>query len=42
MKIIGVIRELKKNLIQNMIIVKIYLEISLEVLQTAWDQFIFR
>jgi len=37
MKIKGVIKNLKK-----MIIVKIYLEISLELLWAVWHQFSFR
>ena len=41
MKIKGVIEDLK-FLIKKMIIVKIYLRRSLELLQTLWGQFIFR
>ena len=42
MKIKGVIEELKYIfLIQRMIIVKIYLGVSLMLLQTVWGQFIF-
>ena len=37
------IKEVIKNLkIKKMIIVKIYLEISLELLRVAWGQFSFR
>ena len=44
MKIKGVIDDLKikKLKIKKMIIVKIYLGLSLELLQTVWGQFIFR
>ena len=43
MKIKGVIEDLtKKFLIKNMIIVKLYLGLSQELLQTLWGQFIFR
>ena len=43
MKIKGVIEDLKfKKLIKQMIIVKMYLGISLELLQTVWGQFSFR
>ena len=42
MKTKGVIEDLKINfLIKKMIIVKIYLEISLELLWAAWGQFSF-
>ena len=44
MKIKGVIEDLKlKNfLIKKMIVVKIYIGISLELLWTLWGQFSFR
>ena len=43
MKIKGVIEDLKlKKIIKQMIIVKMYLGISLELLQTVWGQFSFR
>ena len=45
MKIKGGIEDLKikkKILIKKMIIVKIYLGLSLELLRTMWGQFIFR
>ena len=45
MKIKGVIEDLKIKkivLIKRMIIVKIYLGISLELLWTVWGQFSFR
>ena len=38
----GVIDDLKFFLIKKMIIVKIYLGLSLVLLWTVWDQFIFR
>ena len=43
MKIKGVIEDLKlKKINLTMIIVKIYLGLSLELLWTVWGQFIFR
>ena len=44
MKIKGIIEDLKFffNLIKKMIILKIYLGISLELLQAGWGQFSFR
>ena len=44
MKIKGIIEDLKIffNLIKKMIILKIYLGISLELLQAMWGQFSFR
>ena len=42
MKIKGVIEDLKIRKKLKMIIVKIGLVISLELLQTVWGQFIFR
>ena len=42
MKIKGVIEDLKFLKILKMIIVKIYLGISLELLQAVWGQFSFR
>jgi len=46
MKIKGVIEDLKLKYIflkiKKMIIVKIYLGLSLELLQTVWGQFSFR
>ena len=43
MKIKRVIKDFKKIfLIKKMIIVKIYLGISLELLQAVWDQFSVR
>ena len=43
MKIKGVIEDFKKNFnFLKMIIVKINIGISLEVLQTVWGQFSFR
>ena len=42
MKIKGVIEDLKFKKFLKMIIVKIYLGLSLEVLWTVWGQFIFR
>ena len=40
MKIKGVIEDLKIKKKLKMIVVKIYLGISLELLQTVWGQFI--
>ena len=42
MKIKGVIEDLKIKKKLKMIVVKIYLGISLELLQTVWGQFSFR
>ena len=42
MKIKGVIEDLKFKKILKMIIVKIYLGISLVLLQAVWGQFSFR
>ena len=43
MKIKGVIEDLKiKKKLRKMIVVKIYLGISLELLQAVWGQFSFR
>ena len=42
MKIKGVIKNLNFKKILKMIIVKIYLGISLELLWTVWGQFSFR
>ena len=42
MKIKGVIEDLKIFFNLKMIIVKIYLGLSLELLLTVWSQFIFR
>ena len=42
MKIKGVIKNVKILKNEKMIIVKIYLGISLELLWTVWGQFIFR
>ena len=42
MKIKGVIEDLKIKRILNIIIVKLYLGLSLELLRTVWGQFIFR
>ena len=42
LKIKGVVEDLIFLLFKKMIIVKIYLGISLELLQTVWSQFIFR
>ena len=38
----GLKKRKKKNLIKKIIIVKIYLGISLELLQAVWVQFSFR